>query len=407
MILKKPSLTRSAPFIIFIFLGSLLFAELEELKEQVRVLNIEIPVRVYQKGHFVENLKKKDFKLWVNGKPREINGFYLKRKKIEPENKTDEIKKSSKSRFFILVFSIMDYNKVYNQALSYFFNNILKENDKLMVFCGNKKFSFPGLKKKETIIKKISDTIQEQGRLLRIDFLSMIKEIERGISELKTNFAINAGRQRMGKYRGQFFTKYKAAWETFKRYNKLNVDSFYHFSRYLSKINLEKWVICFYQQQSFPVLEPKFLEKNLNLRGYLIIKDIYREQRNGFKIPSVRVSQLFNNVDTTFHTVIIPTLKKNLSTPELREKNISTFIRNNLRDISISTGGSIQFSNNLKNALKEISGKQDLVYVLTYAPKTKAKPGTIKIKVNKPGYKLVYNNNKEARHFLKYLKKKG
>ena len=67
------SLNTFVLFIIFLISCSLLTGQ-ETVQEEVSVVNIEVPVRVYYKGKPVPDLKKSDFLLYENGKLQEING---------------------------------------------------------------------------------------------------------------------------------------------------------------------------------------------------------------------------------------------------------------------------------------------------------------------------------------------
>ncbi len=73
-------------FLLFLFVYTFLltgFTQEKDMREDIVVLNVEVPVRVMYKGKLVDNLKKSDFRLFENGKEQEINGFYLVRKKNE------------------------------------------------------------------------------------------------------------------------------------------------------------------------------------------------------------------------------------------------------------------------------------------------------------------------------------
>jgi hypothetical protein len=54
--------------------------EEEILRENVSVINTEVPVRVVFKGQAVTDLKKEDFFIYEGGRLQKINGFQLVRK---------------------------------------------------------------------------------------------------------------------------------------------------------------------------------------------------------------------------------------------------------------------------------------------------------------------------------------
>ena len=70
---------------IFIFISYIPAQEQDKLVEEVDVVNVMVPVRVFYKGEPVKGLKKEDFKILVNGKKTAIHGFFEKTQKISVE----------------------------------------------------------------------------------------------------------------------------------------------------------------------------------------------------------------------------------------------------------------------------------------------------------------------------------
>ena len=111
-------------------------AQEETIKEEVLVVNVEVPVRVFFKGKAVEHLTRDDFLVYEGKKLQKINGFFIKKRKISgqhalPKTETDP-ESYLPSRYFVLNFSISDYNKELQEGLGYFFDNILRDDDQLV-----------------------------------------------------------------------------------------------------------------------------------------------------------------------------------------------------------------------------------------------------------------------------------
>jgi len=53
----------------------------QQVAEQTVVINIEVPVRVFQNGNFVENLTIDDFEILEEGIPQRIQAVYLIKKR--------------------------------------------------------------------------------------------------------------------------------------------------------------------------------------------------------------------------------------------------------------------------------------------------------------------------------------
>jgi len=64
------------------FLGLILTAQ--EITHETIVVNIEVPVRVFDRGKFVENLTIDDFEVYEDGKLQNVVAVYMI-KKIQPE----------------------------------------------------------------------------------------------------------------------------------------------------------------------------------------------------------------------------------------------------------------------------------------------------------------------------------
>ncbi|MFC2141258.1 hypothetical protein ACFLQP_03065, partial [Acidobacteriota bacterium] len=89
--------------------------EHEPIVEKVTVTNVEVPVRVLFKGKPVDDLTKADFTLFEDNQKMEINGFFVKRKKIkitQPPGSPPALP----PRTFVMAFNITSYNKYFEAA---------------------------------------------------------------------------------------------------------------------------------------------------------------------------------------------------------------------------------------------------------------------------------------------------
>ncbi|MCP5048112.1 MAG: hypothetical protein GY940_13150, partial [bacterium] len=103
MKIKKTSLILVAVFSFFIAGISHDYGQ-ERVRENVEVVNINVPVRVFLKGKPVEGLQKEDFKLFINGNPHPVNAFFQSKRKVQLSGKPG----ASGPRLFVLLFNISD-----------------------------------------------------------------------------------------------------------------------------------------------------------------------------------------------------------------------------------------------------------------------------------------------------------
>jgi hypothetical protein len=387
----------------------------ETIREQVNVVNLEVPIRVFAKGKPVENLTREDFKIFEANEEQTINGFYIRRKKIKMPDGP-----SLPSRYFVLVFNINEYSKQLGEGLDYLFKNMLRKNDQLMVFSSQKTVFFNGLPDKDNARSKIDLLLKEQSHAARIrmaDTMSKLKNIttpgieddERAFNYLKIYFDI--------------WKEYK------KKYLQPDVDRYYNFARGLKKIKKEKWVINFFQAETFPHLGRNHKKKIFNIINRLnqidgkhasysnllhrLILRLDKELNAADDFPAEGIGRLFYGVGATFHSIIIPTIKPatfqfsdGFEKKSFEEKRVSTNFENTLRQITKKTGGTLIFSKNMRSALGVIEEKEDICYYLTYVPNDPGNIGEITVKVNRRRHDIVYDNNIKSYYMSDYLAKK-
>jgi hypothetical protein len=383
--------------------------------ETVSVVNVEVPVRVFLKGEAVDHLKKTDFKLYEGGEEQEINGFYLKRKKIRIQNQSPKIEKGEpilKSRYFVLVFRITKFNEQLQKGLDYVFNKLLMENDQLMVFINNKSIFFKSLSNMKSAREILMKVMKEESKKARVRLLTYLKKVENELSLSRIQSLLGRGDYHLPDEIIRFFQKYLLIWNDYSRnYLTPNVDRYYYFSQHLEKIKKEKWVINFYQIEMFPKLSitGQFMEQVRDLVGAMqssfrpednvkaktisaLLRDIDSALHTTKNFPGDEISKLFYKVDATFHTILI-FVNHDLLHQDLQYKRISTEIESSLREITKRTGGSLEATGNLEKALDNIEDKEDIYYILTYAPRN-------------PQNRIIYDDQMRADYIMAYLKRK-
>jgi hypothetical protein len=192
----------------------------------------------------------------------------------------------------------------------------------------------------------------------------------------------------------------------------------------LEKIKKEKWVVNFYQIEKFPKLKQTgpIME---TIRGMLsnfqamddaeystmikalsrLLRHIDIEMHATRNFPSDEISKLFMKVDATFHSILIP-VNKQVFFEDVEYKEVASEIESSLREITKSTGGSLQRTGNLESALGKIEEKEDITYMLTYSPDNPDKVGKIRVKVDNKKFRILYDDQMRVDYIRDYLKKK-
>ena len=392
----------------------------QRLIETMKIINVEVPVRVYYKGELVDNLKKEDFKLYENGIAKAINGFNIIRKKMKVE--VSEKISAPPPRYFMLIFNITDLNKKLSNSIDYVFKKILRKGDKVLVLANSKTEFFENYKK-EGEQEKVVELLKKEGITARVRAMSYVNDINnkiRGLRQILKARKENFSRVDLPRFLDEYITLWKEYHTQF-----LNPDrrKYYKLAEFLQKIPLEKWVINFYQIEMFPKLKSGgFVHRNIwnrisefesskdpywhamarNLRKKL--RDIDKALNAPIVFPAEEISRLFYNARATFHSLFIPSIQKDVYR-DVTYQRITTDIENAMRKISEKTGGSLLFSGNVKDSLQKVVQKEDILYILTYAPREPDNIGKVKLKVSNPEYKLVYDNHLRPGFIKKLIKK--
>ncbi len=407
----------------------------EKIREEVSVTNVEVPVRVFYKGKAVDNLTRDDFSIYEDKVAQTINGFFLKKRKIKVQEiglTTEKQELDSPSpRFFVLVFRLTNYTAEIKKGVAYLFDNILRDQDQLLVFVNDKTVFFNRdykRVKREDILDNVllEESVKANQRLVTY-FVRIQRELEIAKTELR--MVDTEGRRTSNMARPEilanFLDRYLASWIEYKRkYLLPDIDKYYNFANFLEKIDKEKWVINFYQIEMFPKMkysgelrrqiediinelmttrsEESFYWQTLSA----ILTEIDEELNVAKDFHADEISKLFYKIDATCHSVFCGIQKEALS-QDLEYRRVSTDIENSLREITTKTGGALISTNDLESALHSISEKEDIHYMLTYAPQDAKKIGEIKVLVNNKNYDVFYDNKMRADYIKEYLDKKS
>lgn len=410
----------------------LLSANQEEIEEKVEVINIEVPVRVIHKGQPVGGLKKSDFLIYENGKLQHIHGFNQYRRKIEISDITLDVKLPTieyKPRLFVLVFSLTDFHLDMEKGIDFLFEKILRENDRIMVLANNTLIPEKTISNLETDKENLKTIVKKESKIARQQLIKVLLDIEEILarSGKKTStMTIRGSVSAIDFYKSfyqdllNYFVHYK------KNYLLPDINKFHNFAEYLDKVDLEKWVINFYQLEMFPRLKIKnrnavnqvlnaalsdcSQEAGQNIALALVLQRLMisldREMNMADDFPIEEISNLFLRVNATFHTVFMRTHDTTMSR-NFNYNRIASDLESSLKEITKKTGGESIGSNDLEKSLEKIAEKEDIFYILTYEPLDKQqKKRKITVKLKDKSFKLIYNNNVVPDFFKDFLERK-
>jgi hypothetical protein len=396
--------------------------EHRKIIETVRVENVEIPVRVFSGSRQVGGLKKEDFQLWVNGKKKTINGFNEIRKKIgnklSPESGNSPADLGAyPPRFFVLIFNLSSYYQDLDSILDILFKRVIRRGDLLMVVTNHYVISEWKVVSEERARHKLKAALDNEIHHLKFEMVGFETELKSLAATLKSRLANPLESQSPNAIFRDFFQRYQSILEDIKdNYLDLPLDQCIQIAVYLKTLPMETWVLNFFQLSRLPLLDSfgpvhQLLMRYIN-EGEPSVKhslqSLYQEFCTRLKLLDTLflrdIGKTFLNSGATVHTQLLKPLSAYLSN-DFTYETVTIESESILRNLSRLTGGAVVSSNRTGKFIKDITQKEDIVYLLTYVPdrsKRKRKE-RITIKVNNPHFRVNYDNQQRLKSFGKMM----
>jgi hypothetical protein len=393
----------------------------DKIVEEVDVVNVEVPVRVFYKKNPVKGLKKSDFKLYVDGQETSINGFYQVRKKLEPGPGSPD----RAPRLFVLIFNVAAAKDL-EEGIKTFFERVILPNDRLMVLTNNVFLKERVVEDPQTELEKLVKILNMESRKTWFKLSSMESSLRYLAADLKFEL------ENTGSYRDpenavrRFIDEYKNNFTEFRAiFFNPPEEQYIKVAEYLKHQQIEKWVIHFYQIPMFPQLKIsggtlyKAIDsyfKSKRLPNPYVTEILAEMGMPGDPDFIKNIDKLFLNTGATFHTLLLKSFFSEYF-EEYDYRPISTDSEHIFREVTRMTNGKIIASNNMDKFVKNISEDEDVYYMLTYAPYAPNAPkqtspknrdkGQIKVEITHKKYRkahAVYDDQQKARYFKKIVR---
>jgi len=354
-----------------LLLGMALFAQ--QISHETIVVNIEVPVRVFERGKFVENLTIDDFEVYEDGDLQDVVAVYLiKKTKIEREDtKIDREEARQKfapevSRNFVLLFEIREYLPKIGEAIDYFFDKVIVPEDTLKVLTPLKTYefkkdSFEKLPKQE-IANNLKKKLRKDTRIANAEYWSLYRDLLDPMFREVIDEIIRKLKNLV------YFDEKKLL----------------NFADYLKNMEGQKNIFLFYQIESIPI--PK---DSPDILSYM--KDITFDVK--------KVEQAFSDSSISCHFIYIT--KTSDYTQDITYRGASNMqmldqsheIFSAFREMAIATGGTMDSSANVAASFEKVVEASENYYLLYYSPKNYKADGkfrNIKVKVKGQNYRVTH-----------------
>ncbi len=373
----------------------------QEIQHETIAINIEVPVRVFKGGKFVDNLTIDDFEVYEDGVLQKIEAVYLVRKtNIEREDtkmKKEEAKKvfaPETSRNFVLLFEIYEYFPKIENAIKFFFNNVFLPGDTLKVITPIKAYEFNKksleMFTRDEIAKNLTKQLRRDAQLCSSEYRGLLRELE----NLRTEEGMIAEVKKM---------MYSDVLTRLRNLRYIEEKRLLDFADFLQKEEGQKHVFLFHQKLMVPLLTGKWEDYGIDsLKDFEAIVSFDVEKINQvFSDSSISIHFIFLTNTSRLGPVNadrISVTSRGLNSNDQRIpdpvlQDLSGGIFSAFKDMAKATGGTVESSSNAAASFKTAVVASENYYLLYYNPKSYEADGTFKkitVKVKGKKYRITH-----------------
>ena len=378
----------------------------QQITEDVIVINIEVPVRVFKGNTFIDNLTKNDFEVYEEGMLQKIEGVYLVReRKVEREEAEKAFIPETKKRHFILIFEMMEYSAKVGEALDYFIQNVIMPGDWLYIATPVKGYGFaagfPADIPRKQISEGLKDTIKSDIIKGSREYLSLIDTLQ----EIRKTDVLPEMKQSLE------YT-YAEVLDKLTGFNVMEEKKLMGFAENLKKRVGQKHVFIFFQKRMVPIwgsftssgtsdqivaLTSRFFDF-FNPRTYLDEEKV----KGAFADSSISCHFLYITNRPAYVNSWMDMNPAEEGRDKVNWQDRTADFFNTFKQISAASGGIIESSANIYSSLKKAVDASENYYLLYYAPKNYKADGTfkkIKVEVKGKKYKVMHRAGYFAEEF--------
>lgn len=396
--------------ILCLLIMNLTFFPQEAFKEVSLVINIEVPVRVFDGKMFVDSLTIDDFQVYEDSVRQKIEAVYLIRKK-DIERKEGKKKYEPKTtRNFFLFFEINQYTSKMGDAIDFFIDNVLLPQDKLWVITpmkayrmNEKVFEFGT---KEDLRKEFKSLLRKETIAGSSEYNSVIRDIE-GVARslaaimdpqaaLRTDDLQVYDADDENPRIEELCMAYATGISRLENLRDVDQLQLLDFAEFLKNEEGQKYVFLFYQREFIPRLDPNVLSKaqsmfqdNFSLQHTLVNLSDFFTRDITFDVDLIK--KAYADASVSIHFLFFS--KPAELTYGIRMEEESNDIYGAFKQMAQATGGFVDSSANPEYLFQQAVNAAENYYLLYYSPKNYVVDGkfkSIEIKVKGDKYRVAH-----------------
>jgi len=387
---------------VLLFTCSLLVYSQKSDNSGSEVINIEVPVRVFNNGKFVNKLSLDDFIVMENGVKQKLEAVYLiKDKSIE---KSEEKKRfiPELSKTYYLFFEIVEYTPRLGDSISYFINNVIHPDDTLIIVTPLKTYKIQiknfSVESRNHMINKIKKVLRKDAWIGSSQYRNALDDLSKTAqllsSEIRGEQNQTQNTQHEQTSMDEKLNRYLQQFRILNNLRKIDQSKILGFADYLKNKEGQKYVYIFYQREFLPHLSADTLSKattKYENRPDIVhtLTRIFELYKRKAPINADLIKQKYSDSSVSIHFLFITRSSEEYTGIQMREHSEDLFSA--FRKISEATGGYSDSSSRADILFKKGIESSKNYYLLYYSPKKYKKDGEyrqIQVKIKNKNYKI-------------------
>lgn len=405
---------------VLLGLGLMIFPQ--EIKEEATVINIEVPVRVFNGKTFVGNLTIDDFEIFENGVAQNVEAVYFVKKRSVERSQERKRFVPKTARNFFLFFELSEYLPQIGDAIDYFVHEVLAPGDNLSIVTSMKSYRMKNIAfevgPREEIARQLIMLVRRDTLNGNSEYRNLVSELSGLAESLSTQMRnvqmpdlaeedsvvsisqpvteMSSGSLLEGRTLEEQLNLYENFMLRLDNLRKVDQQTLLNFAGYLSQQEGQKYVTIFYQKEFIPQIDPKILSQTMSLyqnRPLIlqIISNLIDFYKREIPIDVNLIKQTYADCSISIHFLYI-------TRPQDREYGLhmedhSEDIFAAFREMAIATGGFVDSSAMADFLFKRAVEASENYYLLYYSPVSYTSDGEFKeieIKVKNQNYRIFH-----------------
>ncbi len=398
----------------------------QQVSEETIVINVEVPVRVFQGSAFVEDLTLSDFEVFEDGVPQRIEAVYLVKKRSIERREENKRFVPETARSFYLFFEINEYTSKLGKAVDYFVHNVLVPGDNLTIVTPMNTYRLKSqtleVLSKEEIVKQFKGILRKDALIGSSEYRHMIDELSRLARALSASFATfeqsgeiimdgtaTAVAQNPAKFADSLVSsEYEgmSIEEQLQRYVEMlgNLESmrttdqqkFIEFANLIKDKEGQKYIFMFYEREYIPQVDPKILNQYISLyqdRPTILhtITGAFDFYRRDINLNVEEIKQAYADSSISIHFLYISKPAEFVYGVRMEEHSEDLF--KVFSEMAEATGGFSGSSSDSSVLFRKALDSSENYYLLYYSPLKYQNDGQfreIKVRVKDKNYRVVH-----------------